>query len=555
MKGGHQPSAADIVAPRRDETVIGLLRDAAAKYPDKAYVIFPDHGGYRMTYAAALEGAVGVARALRASGITPGSRIAVYLPNGPAYVWAWMGTLMAAAVDVTINVGLRGAPLAYALNKARVDLVITDRDSLAGLVSVSDLSREPPVLVLHDRPDGLLNPPVSLRWGDWGSSGSALETSGGDAAGSPPTSPLGLASIRFTSGSTGFPKGVMMSQAHMLASAKMFCFMTGFTPDDIHYSSFPVHHVFSSVTGILAALCAQSSIVLARKFSASQFWEHVRRYDVTIAHVLDAPVAILLSNPESDLDRAHKCRVMYTASATFPRFEERFGVKIVPLFDMSELTVVAYYPPGVPYRPGSCGVSSSLFDISILDDGDYPVAAGTEGQIAVRPRVPHVMMLGYFDDAELAVERWSNLWFHTNDRGILDEDGYLYFKGRLGDRIRRRGANVSAAEIEAVASRHPAIAEVAVIGVPASLGEDDIKICVTLKESGTVSPREILEHMARDLPSSLVPRYVELRDSFPRTETEKIRKSTLRDEGRSGLTLSTWDSETGEFIQETMGKP
>ena len=222
---------------------------------------------------------------------------------------------------------------------------------------------------------------------------------------------------------------------------------------------------------------------------------------------------------------------------------------------MSELTVVAYYPPGVPYRPGSCGVSSSLFDISILDDDDYPVAAGTEGQIAVRPRVPHVMMLGYFDDAELAVERWSNLWFHTNDRGILDEDGYLYFKGRLGDRIRRRGANVSAAEIEAVASRHPAIAEVAVIGVPASLGEDDIKICVTLKESGTVSPREILEHMARDLPSSLVPRYVELRNSFPRTETEKIRKSTLRDEGRSGLTLSTWDSETGEFIQETVEKP
>ncbi len=539
-------NAADIVAPRRDETIIALLREAAQKTPNKPYVIFPDHGGYRMSYAAALAGATAVARALRDSGVGPGARIAVYLSSGPAYIWAWMGTLMAATVDVTINSGLRGTPLAYALNKARVDLVITDRDGLAGLATVADISREPPVLVVHDGPDGLSHPPMRLRWGDWTSPGSV--PAGGKDDAFPQGDPLGLASIRFTSGSTGFPKGVMMSQAHMLASAKMFCHMTGFSTDDIVYSCFPVHHVFASVTGILAALCAQGSIVLARKFSASQFWDHLRNYEVTISQILDAPIQILLSNPPSPQDRAHKCRVMYTASAAFPRFEERFGVKILPLFDMSELTVIAYYPPGVARREGSCGVSSSLFDIAMLDDDDYPVPPGTEGQIAVRPRVPHVMMLGYFDDAELTIERWSNLWFHTGDRGILDADGYLHFKGRLGDRIRRRGANVSAAELEAVAARHPAVAEVAVIGVPASLGEDDIKVCVSVKEGGALTPRALLDHMAGELPPSLVPRYVELRGGFPRTDTEKIRKAALRDEGEKGLTASTWDSATGELV-------
>jgi crotonobetaine/carnitine-CoA ligase len=546
---------AQIVAPKRDETIIGLLREAVRHCPDKPFLIFPDHDGYRMSYATTLAGATAVAQALREAGMKAGARIAVYLPNGPAYALAWLGTLMAGTVDVTVNAGLRATPLAYALNKARVDLVISDHGGLAGLATAVDLAQEPPILLLHDGPDGLSHCPRTLRWGQWDTP-TKQPPHTGDTVGSvefPPVNPFGLASIRFTSGSTGFPKGVMMSQAHMLASAKMFCHMTEFTADDVLYSCFPVHHVFSSVTGVLAALAAQGTIVLAQRFSASQYWEHVRHYGVTVGHVLDAPVAILLSTPESDLDRAHRCRVMYTASQAFPRFEERFGVKILPLFDMSELTVVAYYPPGVPRREGSCGVSSSLFDIAILDDDDFPEPPGTEGQIAVRPRVPHVMMLGYFDDAELVVERWSNLWYHTNDRGILDEDGYLYFKGRLGDRIRRRGDNVSAAEIEAVAARHPAVAEVAVIGVPASLGEDDIKLCLTLKEGAAVTPQALLDHVSAELPKSLVPRYVEVREGFPRTDTEKIRKNVLREEGDHGLTATTWDAATNALIGSTAG--
>jgi crotonobetaine/carnitine-CoA ligase len=535
-------NAAEIVAPTRHETIIGLLRRAAADSPEKPYIIFPDHDDFRMTYAATLAGAALVAGTLRAAGIGAGARVAIYLPNGPAYVWAWMGTLMSGTVDVTINPGLRASPLAYALNKAGVDAVITDREGLAGLSSVTDLSSRPPVLVFHTQ-----SQIVTLPWGEWTSPGKTPEVGSGEF---PQTDPLGLASIRFTSGSTGFPKGVMMSQAHMLASAKMFCHMTGFLPDDVQYTCFPVHHVFASVTGILAALCAQGTLVLAKKFSAGQYWTHVRRYGVTIGHVLDAPVAILLANPLSDLDRRHKCRVMYTASAEFPEFEKRFGVKILPLFDMSELTVVAYYPPEMPRRPGSCGISSSLFDIAIVDDQDFLLPPGEEGQIVVRPKVPHIMMLGYFDDADLTIERWSNLWFHTGDRGVLDADGYLYFKGRLGDRIRRRGANVSAAELEAVAARHPAVAEVAVIGVPATLGEDDIKLCASLKEGISLTARALLDHMAAELPAGLVPRYVELRTQFPRTDTEKIRKAGLRDEGRKGLTASTWDAMTGELVNE-----
>jgi len=542
-----RPSAVDAVAPRRDETIPGLLRAAAAHFPDKPYVIYPDHGGFRMSYAATLAGAEGIAGALRNARLAAGAHVAIYLPNGPEYVWAWMATLLGGAVDVTVNPGLRGQALTYALRKARIEAIVTDADGLAGLATIAPPENPPQVFVLGRDGDGLRM--RALPWGDWSGAGTAvaLEAGAGDLP-FPDTNPLGVASIRFTSGSTGLPKGVMMSQAHMLASAKMFCHLTGFTPDDVQYTCFPIHHVFASVTGILSALCAQGTLVLARKFSASHYWVHVREYGCTIGHVLDAPVAILQSAAPSPLDRAHKLRVMYTASAEYPAFEERFGVKILPLFDMSELTVVAHYPPGVPRRPGSCGMSSGLFDIAILDEDDYALPNGEEGQIVVRPHVPHVMMLGYFDDAELTVAQWSNLWFHTGDRGVLDGDGFLYFKGRSGDRIRRRGVNVSAAELEAVAARHPAIAEVAVIGVPASLAEDDIKINASLKEGATLTHRALLDHMAAELPAYLVPRYVELRTDFPRTDTEKIRKAGLRSEGERGLTPGTWNAERGAIL-------
>ena len=540
-------SAAAPVCPSRDESIPGLLRAAAALCPDKPYIVFPDDGGHHLTYAATLAGAEQLAGALRNGGIGGGTRVAILLPGGPAYVCAWMGTMVGSMVDVAINPGLRGTALAYALNKARVDAVLTDADGLARLSTVAELDRQPPVYVLRGGPNEPAVPTVRLDWGDWGSTGTASPTV--PDAEFPACNPLGLASIRFTSGSTGFPKGVMMSQAHMLASAKMFCHMTAFGVDDVLYTCFPVHHVLASVTGILSALCARGTLVLARKFSASQYWPTIRQYGVTIAHVLDAPAAILQGAPPSDLDRTHKVRVMYTATGAYPEFESRFGVRILPLFDMSELTVVAYYPPGVPRRNGSCGVSSSLFDVAIVDEEDYPVRAGQEGQLVVRPLVPHVMMLGYFDDADLTVDCWSNLWFHTGDRALVDADGYLFYKGRLGDRIRCRGVNVSAAELEAVAARHPAIGEVAVIAVPASLVEDDIKVCASLREGARITPRELLDHMSAELPGYLVPRYVDLRQQFPRTDTEKIRKAALRAEGQRGITGTTWDATTGAFCE------
>lgn len=158
------------------------------------------------------------------------------------------------------------------------------------------------------------------------------------------------------------------------------------------------------------------------------------------------------------------------------------------------------------------------------------------------------MTLGYFDDEALTVETWQNLWFHTGDQAVVDDDGYLYFRGRSGDRIRHRGVNVSSAQIEAIAVGHPAVGEAAVIGVPAGVSEDDIKLAVMLKDGMQVTPEELHRHLSLELPKSLVPRYVEIRQDFPRTETQKIQKNVLRNEGDQGLTSRTWDADCRRFI-------
>jgi crotonobetaine/carnitine-CoA ligase len=337
------------------------------------------------------------------------------------------------------------------------------------------------------------------------------------------------------------PKGIMMSQGHMRASAQMFGVLTKMSADDVLYSCFPLHHVLASITGVLATLEAGCTMSLASRFSASQFWKHIRDCGATVAHNLDPVVSILMKRAPDSVEDANNVRCMYTAAGSYPEFEERFGTRLIPLFDMSELTVIAHYRPGQERRPGSCGQESDLFTVAIVDERDCLVDPGKVGQIAVRPKMPNVMYLGYYGDEGKTVEQWQNLWFHTGDMGFLDDDGFLHFTGRSADRIRRRGVNVSAEQIEALVLERPEISECAAIAVPSDVSEDEIKVCVSLIPGAQVGVEELGEWVAKVLPDQLCPRYIEVYSSLPRTDTAKIRKSVLRAEGDHGISVQTWD--------------
>jgi len=519
---------------------------------DKTFLNFIDDG-QKITYRQAAERSELMGRGLLENGVSEGSKVGLLLKASALHVYAWFATLGSALVDVPINPDFRGALLDHAINKIEVTVVFADLEGLNALQTASPQVLAKVILVVV--PDVVYDQASSngiiIKGMGRIIKVSELEDAGRYSNRSTPViDPRALASIRFSSGTTGMPKGVMMDHGHMLSSARKFNDMMNFGADDIMYTCFPFHHVFATITGVLSTMCAGGSMIVSSKFSASRYWQDIREHDVTRAHVLDPLVPLLMKQPLSELDRQHRVRVMYTAAGHYPEFEKRFDVRIIPLYDMSELTVALHYPDGDVRRIGSCGKESGLFDVKIFDEKDAEVPAGVDGEIVVRPRYPSIMFIGYYNDSEQTVTKWRNLWFHTGDRGRKDEDGYYYFLGRLGDRIRRRGVNVSAEQVESVALKNTSILACAAIAVPSDMGEDDIKLCVQFVAGSQALPGEISSWLASNLPKTMGVRYVEVYSDLPKTQTEKVQRAVLRQHGDRGLTPMTWDHDEGRFLKD-----
>ncbi|MCX4149982.1 MULTISPECIES: AMP-binding protein [Paraburkholderia] len=533
----------------KPDSIWDIIQTRAEELGVKTFLNFIDHGE-QINYRDAYERSAAIGLGLREFGVKSGERVGLLLSGSPLHVYAWFATLGAAMVDVPINTEFRGEVLDHAIQKIEVTAAFADEHGLEALESASPEVREQLSIVVVTDPvfESAMQSGKVPKGIQRFVSLSQVEDAG-RASRLPPADidSRGLASIRFSSGTTGLPKGVMMDHGHMLASARKFNDMMDFGREDTMYTCFPFHHVFATITGVLSTMCAAGTMVVAKKFSASRYWQDIRDHGVTRAHLLDPLVPLLMKQPPSELDRKHQIPVMYTAAGHYPEFEERFDVRIISIYDMSELTVVAHYPEDLPRRPGSCGISSGLFDIAILDENGCEVPVGSDGEIAVRPKHPSLMFMGYYNDADQTVERFRDLWFHTGDRGKWDEDGYFYFLGRVGDRIRRRGVNISAEQVELIALQNPIILECAAIAVPSDLPEDEIKLCARLVDGATASPAEIADKLAATLPKAMTVRYVEIYEWLPKTQTEKVQRAQLRKHGERGLTPTTWDHEQHRF--------
>jgi crotonobetaine/carnitine-CoA ligase len=193
------------------------------------------------------------------------------------------------------------------------------------------------------------------------------------------------------------------------------------------------------------------------------------------------------------------------------------------------------------FRIGSCGVAVPYFDVEIHDADDNPCPPGVEGEIVARPKFPRVMFDEYYNMPEATVHAFRNLWFHTGDRGRMDEDGYFYFVDRMKDAIRRRGENISSWEVEKVLNTHEAVLESAVVGVPSALTEEEVLAVVVAKDGFVVDPVALLDFCQGRMAYFAVPRYVRIVATLPRTPSQRIEKYKLRSEG---VTADTWDRES-----------
>lgn len=342
-----------------------------------------------------------------------------------------------------------------------------------------------------------------------------------------------------TSGTTGRPKVALLPNGAAIGQARRVQRAMGYDDHDVVLSVFPWQHINARHAAFLPAALAGARLVVAPRFSASNFWAEAAAEGVTAFNFMGAVCAILLRRPPGPLDRAHLVERAYGGPAPawlVEQVAERFGVELRQAYACTELGDVA--TTGEELRPGAAGRVVPEYDVEVRDEHDRPVPDGTVGSLVARPREEHLTFAGYLDDPAATDAAWRGGWFRTGDRARL-EDGWLWFEGRGTDVIRRRGLNISAASVEDAVAAYDGVAEVAAVAVPSELTEDEVLVVVVPTER-ELDPAALVQHCRDRLPRHAVPRYVSVEASLPRNANHKVLHARLRERG---LPPTAWDAE------------
>jgi len=342
--------------------------------------------------------------------------------------------------------------------------------------------------------------------------------------------------IIYTSGTTGFPKGVMHSQRSYLLTAEAFVQRMYLQPVDRVMCVLPLFHINALMYSMGGAMACGGTLILIKKFSASQFWNQAASTRATEVNVIMSAAAILARRPLSEFNAQHQLRKMFLAPLNQDlkdTFQNRFGVEtLIECYGMTEIPGVLSNPFLGPHKIGSMGMISAHPSASIerpqvriLDDDGEEVPLGEVGEIAVK--TPTIMQ-GYYKDPEQTQGSFSKGWFLTGDLGFKDQDDFYFFFTRKKDIIRRKGENLSGAEIDSAISTHPDVSECAAIGVPSDLGDEEVLVAVVARNGANPQPEDIMNHAKIHLSALKLPRYIVMVDSLPHTGSMKIAKFKLK---------------------------
>lgn len=481
----------------------GLLAQRAATHGGKIVLRCGDEA---VSYDQLHDRAGRFAAGLVALGVGKDDAVALLLDTSCDHVAVWLAINWLGAVEVPINTGFRGPALLHALRISGAKLLIVHppyldlvRDLLPGVPAIERL------IGLEAIATGGTIPPIVEN------------------------APSDTAQLLFTSGSTGPSKACRIPHRYVLGQPAIFCRALGIRETDTLFAPFPLFHVDGAIFTVAAAIHAGATAALAPRFSASRFWDECRRHGATVIDYMGATLAILYRRPPAPDDRDHQVRLAWGVPAPpfADAFERRFGLELVEVYGLSDAGIVLANTPGEPRRAGSCGKAIPPFDVRIHDQDGNPLPDGETGEIVIRSDDPYLITTGYEGDPAATAAAFRDGWLRTGDLARRDADGYFHFVGRLKDIIRRRGENISAFDLEQCLLAHPDIAEAAAYGVPSELTEEDVMIAVVGRPDATLDPRALREWIAMRLAPHMVPRYVRIAASLPRTPTEKIAKHEL----------------------------
>jgi crotonobetaine/carnitine-CoA ligase len=530
--------------PRNQWTLPHVLETQARERPNAPFLQWTD-AGKAMTYDQVNREVNQLAHGFASLGVGAGDKVAIFLPNCIEYPLIWFALNKLGAAEVTIADSFKADFLSHPLKLSRARMVVTTYGLAPRLydeeIALTDLDRV--ILVADDTENVSREPPPFRRL--ISSAYSDLPAARDD---NPVASvgPRDIAAVLFTSGTTGPSKAVMMPHAQFYFFSEEIINVTKLTADDVYLSSFPFFHANAQVETIYPSMIMGMRCVLYRKFSASDWLGRIRRSGATVTNLLGATMSFVASQPEREDDRHNPLRCLFTAPTPenlCAYLIKRFAVDALTTgFGQTEISMPFLSPWKVKLPDGAVGVLlDQWFEIAIADPRTGEALSGpATGELLVRHRVPGIISDGFLGMPEKTLETRADLWFHTGDVLRRDADGWFYFVDRLKDTLRRRGENISSFEVENVVRDFPAVAECAVVGVPADEqgGEDEVMAFIVLAEGQTVNPGELIAFCEARMPSFALPRYLQIIDVLPQSASGKVLKTELR---KKGVGPNTWD--------------
>lgn len=521
-----------------------LLRLHAEAIGDSPYLL-SDEKVY--SYGLANSKVNSYANGFRRLGIKAGDRIVIYMHSCVEFVLLTLAANKLGAVWVPINTDYKGDWLVSAINTSRGSVLVTDAPLLTRIQQVQD----------HIHYGQLLLRSTPGEAGDSNAPGGqmTLDELANNSDAEPDISNIrygDTAAVLWTSGTTGKPKGVIQSHNVWVRAAENNNKLYQTREGDVAYNCLPLYNSAAWVANIYMALSFGIPCALDEQFSVSKYWDRIRHYKATLTMTLGAMHMFLWKEPPKANDADNTLRMgsmVPMPQKMIAPFCERFGMEgIVQGYGQSEILVILskVETPEKQFKPNALGRVCEDMELKLLDDNGQEVGPGEAGEFSIKPKAPHSIFSGYFDDPEATKKAFHGEWYGTGDLGMKDAEGNYFFVDRKKDYIRYKGRNISSLQVEGIAGTHPAVQAAAVYGVPSDAldSEDEIKLDLILKPGQQATPEEIARYINGLAPYFCVPRYIEFVNELPYTPTQKLEKYKLR---AKGLSSAAWDRLQSNF--------
>lgn len=516
-----------------DMSWAGLLEEQAARIPDKKFLLYKNEV---FTYRQMDDNANRAANFLISQGGGKGKGIGMFMRNSPRFLDIFFGAQKIGMYVVPINSELKGDGLAYILDHSDVEMLAIDAELLEVFDKIPQKPAGLKTIIVDD---------IEEESQDVSVPETALPLSGVNAfpAKNPGIGHNGedMILLIYTSGTTGRPKGVIYT--YNRSRVKLLGIMGGLLvkPDDVYYTALALCHGNALFLTVTLSMAQGATVALARKFSASRFWDDINRYGVTIFNTIGSLVPILMKQPESPLEKTHKVRCVLSAACPadmWEPFEKRFGVRIYEGYGAVDsggkgILNLGTAPVGSLGKP--LGPPGSF---RVIDENGAEVPPETPGQLIFKVG-DKKSSVRYYKNEEATEKKVHGGWMYTGDIVRKDSDGYIYFVGRDTESMRKGGENVSAYEVEHVIVSHPNVEDAAVYAVPSELAEDEIMAAVKMMPGKTIEAAALRDWLSDKLAKYAIPRYIRFVAEFPMTQTHRIIKKELE---TAGVTPDTFDA-------------